>query len=268
MTAINWRDHLAVHPAAELFPLLSEPELKELAADIEANGLNTPIVMWSEKKSEKVWLLDGRNRLDALALLGELEFDQHGKAKKYLDRLYRYDGDPYALALSFNLHRRHLTAEQKRDVIAKLLKAKPEASNLSIAKQVMADDKTVASVRRDMESRSEIPNVERHTDSKGRKQPARKPRTSTAAAADTPEESEGDLVISGDDVEDAVTVLNNIIDSIKQAKSVAEAWRKILKASTFDREAKELIGTEIDLLIRKLRSVQSTISIEAMEVTP
>ena len=36
---INWRDHLAVHPAAELFPLLSETDpaaLKELAEDIRA----------------------------------------------------------------------------------------------------------------------------------------------------------------------------------------------------------------------------------------
>jgi hypothetical protein len=29
----NWRDHLKVHPAADLFPLMSEAELKELAED-------------------------------------------------------------------------------------------------------------------------------------------------------------------------------------------------------------------------------------------
>jgi hypothetical protein len=65
------------------------------------------------------------------------------------------------VALSFNIHRRHLTAEQKRELIAKLLKAKPEASNVTVAKQVKADDKTVAKVRRDLESTSEIPRLEK-----------------------------------------------------------------------------------------------------------
>jgi hypothetical protein len=33
------RDHLPVHPAADLFPLMSEPELRELGEDIKKNGL-------------------------------------------------------------------------------------------------------------------------------------------------------------------------------------------------------------------------------------
>ena len=37
--------------------------------------------------------------------------------------------DPYAYVLSANVHRRHLTAEQKRELIAKVLKAQPEKSN-------------------------------------------------------------------------------------------------------------------------------------------
>jgi hypothetical protein len=65
---------------------------------------------------------------------------------------------------------------KKRELTAKLLKAKPEASNRQIAKQVKIDDKTVASVRREMEARSEIPNVEARTDTKGRVQPATKPK--------------------------------------------------------------------------------------------
>ena len=42
------------------------------------------------------------------------------------------------------MHRRHLTAEQKREMIAKVLKAQPEKSNRTIAKQTKVDDKTVA----------------------------------------------------------------------------------------------------------------------------
>ena len=83
---------------------------------------------------------------------------------------------PTSTSFSANIHRRHLTSEQKDDVTAKLLKAKPEKSNRAIAKLVKRDGKTVAKVRRELERREEIPHVETRTDAKGRKQPARKPR--------------------------------------------------------------------------------------------
>ena len=34
-----------VHPAADLFPMLDDVALKDLAADIKANGLQQPVVM-------------------------------------------------------------------------------------------------------------------------------------------------------------------------------------------------------------------------------
>jgi hypothetical protein len=186
----NWRAHLQVHPAAELFPLLSEAELEELASDIAKNGLRAPIVGWA---LDGQFLLDGRNRLDALALLGLLyEIDDHhvgvkkwtgerwsdrsgGRLESECEFQNFYDGDPYAIALSLNVHRRHLTPDQKRELIAKVLKAKPEQSNNSVAKQVKADDKTVAKVRRDLESTSEIPKLEKTVGTDGRARPATKP---------------------------------------------------------------------------------------------
>src|SRR5262245_11653841 len=67
--AKSWRDVLPIHPAAELFPLLSETDpaaLKELGEDIRKNGLASPIVLWADDDPEKAVLLDGRNRLDAM----------------------------------------------------------------------------------------------------------------------------------------------------------------------------------------------------------
>jgi hypothetical protein len=175
----NWRDHLKVHPAADLFPLLPEDELKALAEDIQKNGLQSPIVI----TDQNCQLLDGRNRLDALALLGVLEpmpnSDLPGvrlKGGKHL-KLCTHGGDPFDAVLSLNLHRRHLTPEQKREIIAKVLKAKPQTSDRQIGEMLKTDHKTVASVRRKKEATGEISPVRKRTgaDGKARKQPTTKP---------------------------------------------------------------------------------------------
>jgi hypothetical protein len=191
----DWRKHLVVHPAADLFPLMSEAELRELAADIKKSGLAASIAVWYPadallaKTKPKGMLIDGRNRLDALASVGLLGVNDKGELTTplwghesgwlsectgFLLEECFYGGDPYAIALSLNVHRRHLSAEQRRELIAKVLKATPEKSNNQIANQVKADDKTVGRVRADLESRSEIPNVDARTDTKGRKQPAKR----------------------------------------------------------------------------------------------
>jgi hypothetical protein len=86
---------LPVHPAADLFPLLSDDELASLADDIRANGLIHPVVMCDGK------VLDGRNRLRACALVG------------VAPRFEAYRGtSPTAYAWSANGKRRHLTPSQ------------------------------------------------------------------------------------------------------------------------------------------------------------
>ena len=40
----SWRDHLKVHPAAALFPRMTEAELRELGEDIKRNGLRQKCV--------------------------------------------------------------------------------------------------------------------------------------------------------------------------------------------------------------------------------
>ena len=184
----SWRDVLPIHPAAELFPPMTANELRELGADIKQNGLTSPIVLWSDGKSPAV-LLDGRNWLDAIematgspAMLGAPSI-MAGKDFLACDRVITLDRsvDPYAFVISANFRRRHLNAEQKREVIAKLLKAQPEKSDRQIAEMLGVDHKTVASVRAEMEGRGEIPHAEARTDSKGRKQPAKRPRNHTRA---------------------------------------------------------------------------------------
>ena len=52
-----------MHPAADLFPLMSADELRELADDIRKNGLQVPIDMFVDGDGN-TWLLDGRNRFE------------------------------------------------------------------------------------------------------------------------------------------------------------------------------------------------------------
>ena len=169
---MGWRDHLPVHPAADLFPVMSEMELRELGEDIKTNGLVSPLTLYGDK------LLDGRNRLDAMELVGitldwgagdDYTATLQGMVYSLPDRLI----NPYDYVVSTNLHRRHLTGEQKRELIAKILKAKPEASNRKIAKQTKTDHKTVAAVRGDLESTGEIPQLEKTTGADGKQRKSR-----------------------------------------------------------------------------------------------
>ena len=41
----SWRAILPVHPAADMFPMLSEPELRAVGKHIKKNGLQSPIVI-------------------------------------------------------------------------------------------------------------------------------------------------------------------------------------------------------------------------------
>jgi hypothetical protein len=98
---------LQFHPLADIFPLMEGAEFNELVADIKANGLCECIVLYDGM------ILDGRNRYRACLKAGfEPVTIDGGKLIK----------NPAAYVISANIHRRHLTAEQKRELIAKLIK--------------------------------------------------------------------------------------------------------------------------------------------------
>lgn len=48
MTRKSWRGIYPVHPAADVFPMITNEELKDLGKDIKKNGLKQPIVFWQE----------------------------------------------------------------------------------------------------------------------------------------------------------------------------------------------------------------------------
>jgi ParB-like chromosome segregation protein Spo0J len=154
---------VSFHPVANMFPLMQGEAFDALVKDIAERGLEQDIVL------HEGGILDGRNRYRACLKAG------------VEPRFTKYSGsDPVAYVISANLHRRHLTREQKRDVIVKLLKAKPELSDRAIGKMAKTDHKTVAKVRTEKESTGEIPQLAKTVGTDGRsrttKLKAKKPR--------------------------------------------------------------------------------------------
>jgi ParB-like chromosome segregation protein Spo0J len=95
------------HEYANLFPMLPDSELRALAADIAANGLQTPITTLDDM------ILDGRNRHRACEIAGvDPTFEEY------------LGGDPLGFVVSHNLHRRHLDESQRGIIAARMANLK------------------------------------------------------------------------------------------------------------------------------------------------
>ena len=181
---IDWRSYgpLLIHPAAELFPRPSETELKELAEDIKVNGLRVPIAVCKSADGKTLAVVDGVSRLDAMALTGLLNINDDDELciGKEAVRFTAVATDPYEAAISLNIHRRHLTNEQKRELVEKVLKARPQISDRQIAKQTKTSPTTVGKIRKKSETTGDVSNLDTRTDTKGRNQPSTKPKKSAS----------------------------------------------------------------------------------------
>jgi hypothetical protein len=162
---------LEFHPLANEFPLMEGVEFDALVDDIRARGLLELITVFEGK------ILEGRNRYRAGLQAGfKFVFTDHFmQLPKGLDPLH--------FVISKNIRRRHLTSEQRREIIAKLLKQSPEASDRQIAVTTGVDHKTVGAVRAEQEATGEIPQLEKRTGRDGRKRPRSK-KTGTTGKTD------------------------------------------------------------------------------------
>jgi hypothetical protein len=188
--ARKWRDVLTIHPAAELFPRMTPDELRALGEDIKKNGQRQPIAIIERARRRPDGtlhvndpplqeVLDGISRLDAMEAAGIAVIGKDGQLHKQVLRTVvdTDEVDPVTYVVSVNIHRRHLNREQKRDLIAKLLKATPGKSDRQIAETVKASPTTVGSVRAEMESTVQVGQLDKRVgkDGKVRKQPSSKP---------------------------------------------------------------------------------------------
>jgi hypothetical protein len=226
------------HPAADLFPRMTDVELIELAKDIKEHGQLDPIIVLDGK------ILDGRNREAACRMAGV--------CPEYKEATADAAKDPLAYVLSRNLHRRQLARARRRRVIAAVLRQRPQQSNRDVADQTGTDHKTVGAVREAMEATGEIPQLPQTEGRDGKARPVRrkaKPhKNGTPEREPDPDHNPEDRKVRGKGIEAAAEAINALSripknDPLRQAgiKQVA-GWIR-----TWHPDANKHIPTDHEL---------------------
>lgn len=104
---------MEIHPVAKMFPTIPAKEMKELKADIEANGISVPILVNRAKDT----IIDGRNRY---MIAMELGFDVNDPKKVPLEVFKGTEDEIPQVVLSRNVFRRHLNNDQRVALVAKI----------------------------------------------------------------------------------------------------------------------------------------------------
>ena len=218
------------HVLSELFPRMSLEDFNELIEDIRKIGLQQPIVLYQDQ------ILDGVHRYQACL--------RAGREPKFTD-FKGTDAEAKAFVISANFHRRHLTAEQRRELIKLLVKTDPTKSDRQIATAAKVDHKTVGAVRADLEATGDIPQSESTTgaDGRTRKRKAGKPKSGISAKKET---------ITYREVVDAKTATNAY--SVLE-EHLLDALQEIKDFSSFD-HADEKAQATIEKLQEKLSGMQ------------
>jgi len=240
------------HPLADMFPLMQGHEFDELVSDIERRGLLFAITVFDGQ------IVDGRNR--ALAC------QKAGVEPTYTPFQGTAEDLPQFI-VSVNIHRRHLKPDQRRDLIKKLLKLGPEQSNRAVAAIAKADDKTVATVRREMVSTAEIPQLKKTVgrDGRSRSKPANKLAKTGGKSPTKPPMFEGHIKGGTIYVDGAQTIVPQPVPVIEakpvagntkpalQIEAARDAYAARLKLPTNEEKKSEVLKLlkEIGLVLKR-----------------
>ncbi len=133
---------LRFHPLANQFDMIEDGEdggaaFDALKASIARSGINVPIKLFESQ------VLDGRNRLKAgLAI-------RHTFTARDFEIFVGTPEDAKAYVDAANIHRRHLSKEQKEKIIKSKLAEHPNASNRQIAKMCGVSHTHVNNIRKE-----------------------------------------------------------------------------------------------------------------------
>lgn len=182
----------------QVMPDLTAEEYAELKADIARRG-----VMVAIELDEQGNVLDGHHRLRACSELGIVEYPKVIRAGLSED-------EKRAHARKLNIARRHLSQEQRRELIREQLRETPEKSDRQIAAGLGVSDKTVGAQRKELETRAEIPHVEASVDTLGRVQPRERQIERRPEPEPMPPEDEAELGLFLEQVETPREVVNDV----------------------------------------------------------
>lgn len=133
----------------DLLPDLSVEEYETLKASIADDGVLVPIVMDQHHE-----IVDGKARRRACDELGITNYPT-------ITNHVESETERLQLRLQLNCNRRHLTREQKRDMIAAYLKTDPQIGNRELGEIVGTSKNTVDSVRDELERDGVIDHFEK-----------------------------------------------------------------------------------------------------------
>ena len=123
------------HPLANMFPMIEGQEFENLKASVAKSGILEPIRLFQGM------ILDGRNRYTAGKACG------HQFTTKDFKEWIGTIEEAETWVLETNLHRRHLTAKQKQEMVRERIKRFPQMSARQIAKQLGVSHTMVADER-------------------------------------------------------------------------------------------------------------------------
>ena len=186
----SWRNAMLIHPAARAFPLMSADELKALGEDLRERGCDTVVI------DEATLSLLRTAATGSMRLSGPVSksftpnsdiccpSSSSGTGNVRLSKREQI-ADPYGYVVSANIHRRHLSTAQRVELIEKVMKANPSISSRRAAKLAGVSPTTAVKTRDKLEKTGDVSTVHTSIDTKGRKQPTRKPKR-TGAPVDLP----------------------------------------------------------------------------------
>lgn len=146
----------------QVMPALPAEDYEALKADIAARG-----VMVAIEVDEYGNILDGYNRIKVCRELGINDYP-------VVVRSGLSEAEKLTHARRVNLLRRHLSQEQRRQLVADELRGDPSRSDRQIAAGLGVDHKTVGAARDRLGGTGEIPQLEKTTGTDGKARPVNK----------------------------------------------------------------------------------------------
>lgn len=158
----------------QLFDDLNDADYQALKADIAKRGVLVPVEL-----DEDGNILDGHHRVRACEELNRTSYPR-------VVRSGMTDAEKRSHVRALNIHRRHLTSEQKRHVIAEELKDNPDRTDREVARDLGVSHNTVKAVRQTQEAVGQLDQQERRTGKDGKSYKAAKPATKPHIVVHTP----------------------------------------------------------------------------------